>query len=257
MARILIIRTGSTALEVQAAHGDYDRWFADAMADSRPQLDLCDVTREEIPSTEAYSGVIITGSTSAAYRPEPWMERLSAYLKLADGLGHPVLCVCFGAQMLAHARGGRVNLNPAGWEIGGIEVRLTPEAAADPLFGDLPPTMKALATHEDRVEELPPGAVLLAGNDCAPVQAYRVGRRVWGVQFHPEITPSILDILIGLRARELERDAAAHGRDPRGHISHLFATLRDQGAWQGRRILDNFASLCLRPLEATAPGHRA
>jgi len=246
LPRILIVRTGSTALEVQRSHGDYDRWFRDALAGHDLAFDLCDATVSAIPDPSPHAGVIVTGSVKSVLRPEPWMETLGALLRRAEHLGVPFLCVCFGCQMLARASGGRVVQSPTGWEIGAVEVALTTAARLDPLFEGLPTPLAVLATHEDRVETLPPGGVLLAGNDSAPIQAFRAGENVWGVQFHPEAGTGILRELIRLRRERLEADAREHGRAAEGHVERLLAGLERFDPTPSRRLLDNFVRLCLR-----------
>ncbi|HET9482268.1 MAG TPA: type 1 glutamine amidotransferase, partial [Candidatus Polarisedimenticolia bacterium] len=208
------------------------------------EISVCDVTRESIPDVSGFSGVIVTGSTSAVYRHEPWMAPLTGFLREAPHA--PILCVCFGSQLLAQACGGRVVRNPSGWEIGAVEVALTPQATDDPLFGSTAGrSLMVLQTHEDRIEQLPPGAVPLAGNEAVPIQAFRLGNLVWGVQFHPEIATGALARLISLRARLLEQDAREHGRPVDGCVDRLLATLESPGAGEGRRILDAFARFCL------------
>ena len=246
MKRILILRPGRTAVEVSRVHGDYDRWFTDAIATARCAFDVCDVTREEIPPLHQYAGVIVTGAVSAAYRHEPWMTRLITFLSELDVHATPLLGVCFGAQILAAARGGRVILNPQGWEIGGVSIDSSAAALTDPLFPGLPPAFGALATHEDRIEELPAGAVILAGNAHTPIQAFRIGSRVWGVQFHPEATSEVLSILIQLRAEQLARDATTHGKSAQGHVARLLESLQSGNVDQGRTVLDNFITVCLQ-----------
>ena len=81
LPRILIVRTGSTAVEVQRAHGDYDRWFRDALAKHDLAFDLCAATRAPIPDTTSHVGVIVTGSVKSVLRPEPWMDGLAAFLR--------------------------------------------------------------------------------------------------------------------------------------------------------------------------------
>jgi len=116
-------------------------------------------------------------------------------------------------------------------------------------FEGLPSPLPVLATHEDRVESLPTGGVLLAGNDSAPIQAFRVGESVWGVQFHPEATPGILRDLILQRRRVLEEDARAHGLPAEGHVERLLDLLERFEPGPARRMLDNFVRLCLRDRE--------
>jgi len=249
MRRLLILKTGDTARDVAAIHGDYDRWFIDAMPGAGLKPEVVDVTRAGVPERDdggpdGVAGIIVTGSVSAAYRAEPWMPPLERYLRETEAHGRPVLCVCFGAQLLAQARGGQVTLNPAGWEIGSALMTLTGAARHDPLMAGLPRQFRALCTHEDRIARLPAGCELLAGNENSPVQAFRAGSRTWGVQFHPEATAAIIEMLIRLRAAGLTRDAVAQGLPAEGHVDRLVETLRQPGIDQGRGILDNFVRIC-------------
>ncbi|MFQ5846033.1 MAG: gamma-glutamyl-gamma-aminobutyrate hydrolase family protein, partial [Planctomycetota bacterium] len=252
VSRFLIVRTGSTAPRVRAVHGDYDRWFTDALAGRGLTFGVCDATAGAVPPPAGHTGVIITGSTSAAYRREAWMDGLSDLARRAERAGVPVLAVCFAAQWLARARGGHVILNPHGWQIGGVPVELTREGTHDPLFAGLPARLRALATHEDRIERLPPGAVLLASSPHTPVEAFRAGDRLWGVQFHPELSAAIAESLIRMRSGELARDARAHGLDPDRRADGPIETVRHPEAEQARKVLDNFIEVCLRGSPAVA-----
>ncbi len=250
LPRLLIVRSGSTAPEVQKHHGDYDRWFKDALRDHDLAFDLCDATRGAIPDLSAHVGVVVTGSAKSVLRTERWMETsFAALLRGATHLGIPLLAVCFGCQALARFRGGRVALSTSGWEIGSVQVTLTGAGRLDTLFEGLPSPCPVLATHEDRVETLPPGGILLAGNDSAPVQAFRVGESVWGVQFHPEATPAILRELIVLRRERLEDQVRARGRDVAGYVDGLLDRLSWFDPVPARRLLDNFVRVCLRDRE--------
>ena len=130
---------------------------------------------------------------------------------------------------------------------------LTGAGRLDRLFEGLPSPLPVLATHEERVEALPPGAVLLAGNDSAPIQAFRLGDSVWGVQFHPEATAAILRELILLRRAPLEADARAHGRAAEGEVERLLRRLERFDARPARRLLGNFVRACLRDREPGRP----
>ncbi len=101
----------------------------------------------------------------------PWSEVLAAWVAEAVPMGIPVLGVCYGHQLLAHALGGEVDYHPAGPEVGTVPVRLTPAARTDPLFARLPETFYAHATHAQSVLRLPAAAVHLAGNDYEPHHA--------------------------------------------------------------------------------------
>ncbi|MFI5658664.1 type 1 glutamine amidotransferase [Streptomyces sp. NPDC051684] len=116
----------------------------------------------------------------------PWLpaaRRLAA--QALDG-GTPVLGICLGGQLLAQVAGGRVRGSHGRPEYGSTRIRLRPEAADDPLLHGFGGTVPAIERHIDQITELPPGAAWLASTEACPHQAFRVGERAWGVQFHPE-----------------------------------------------------------------------
>ena len=100
----------------------------------------------------------------------------------------PALGICLGAELLAEAAGGRVRPCPP--EFGYYRVAVEPLAALDPLLGGLPSEVEAFQAHGFAVE-LPAEAVTLARSEHA-VQAFRLGERSWGIQFHPEPTLEML-----------------------------------------------------------------
>jgi GMP synthase (glutamine-hydrolysing) len=103
-----------------------------------------------------------------------------------------VLGVCLGAQLLAHALGGRVVRLPRQL-IEWIPIEALPAAAGDPVIGSLPEGAMALHWNEDGIEP-PPGAVeLLRRRPGHTAEAFRVGETAWGVQFHPEVHDEGLD----------------------------------------------------------------
>jgi GMP synthase-like glutamine amidotransferase len=97
--------------------------------------------------------------------------------------GVPVLGICLGGQVLAHALGGRVR--HVGRMVEWRELRKLPAAEADPLFGPLPEPIPALHFNED-VFDAPPGAEVLAGPAPSGTAAFRWRDRAWGVQYHPD-----------------------------------------------------------------------
>jgi GMP synthase (glutamine-hydrolysing) len=133
-------------------------------------------------------GIVVMGGAMGASDDTvaPWLPRLRALLRTALAAEVPVLGVCLGAQLLALAAGGRVQPNPVGPEYGAQLVGKRAAAATDPLFGPLPITPDVIQWHVDAVTSLPPGAVLLASSPTCDVQAFRIGRVAWGIQFHIE-----------------------------------------------------------------------
>ena len=115
----------------------------------------------------------------------PWLRDEDGLIRRWIADGTPFLGVCLGGQLLAKASNARV-----GWarefEIGWHPVRTTEAAADDPIFSRLPPEFVAYQSHYHAFE-VPERAVELARNDVCS-QAFRIGDRAWGLQFHPEVS---------------------------------------------------------------------
>lgn len=150
----------------------------------------------------------------------------------------PVIGVCLGAQLLARAAGARVYPKRPR-EIGLFDIELTEHAAADPLFSVLANPQEVFQWHGDTFD-LPPGAVHLARSKRFEHQAFRLGRRIYALQFHLECTlPTVRNIVEACR-RELaelppEDDFAQF--EPR-----LPAALEHQGQL-ARRMVANWAAM--------------
>ena len=134
MSRVLVVKTGSTLPGIAARRGDFESWIARGMGLAASDIDVIDVTSgAPLPAPGALPGIVVTGSSAMVSAREPWSERAGAWLVDAVGAGTPVLGICYGHQLLAHALGGRVARNPRGREIGTIQLRLAPEAKHDAL----------------------------------------------------------------------------------------------------------------------------
>jgi GMP synthase (glutamine-hydrolysing) len=140
---------------------------------------------------EVGDGLVVLGGHHSVRDDEaaPWLAEVRALLA---EVAVPTLGICLGAQLLAVARGGRVQVDaPPGLEGGVVDVRWRPEAADDPVLGpvaalaDARHSTPALTMHRDAVVDLPARAVWLGSSQVYPYQAFRVGA-AWGVQFHPE-----------------------------------------------------------------------
>ncbi len=227
MQRILVVRTGSPTPEALRRFGDFDEWFERLLA---PEVVVLDAPREgAFPGLERIGGVVVTGSLASVTAPAPWMERIGRWL-LAAGRRLPVLGVCFGHQLLAHALGARVERNPRGPEVGTREVALTDEGRRDPLFAGLESPLLVQESHEDHVPAPPPGATVLARNDHAPVQAFAYGN-IRAVQFHPEFDAARSRVLCAETREGLERARRGLGDEALASIRETPAAERILGNW--------------------------
>jgi GMP synthase-like glutamine amidotransferase len=165
-------------------------WLAAAGA----ELDVRNAeATDPLPELAGYAALLVLGGGMGAYDDgrAPWLPTVRRLLAEAVQAELPTLGVCLGGQLLAAATGGRVRPAELG-EYGAQLVAKRQVAADDPLLRELPITPDVLQWHVDEVSQLPPGAVLLASSPGCEVQAFRVGRLAWGVQFHIETTPDVV-----------------------------------------------------------------
>jgi GMP synthase (glutamine-hydrolysing) len=234
VGRVLVIKTGTTLPVLRPRRGDYEDWIVERLGLPWERIELVVAYEgETLPDPHEPAGVVVTGSSALVSAREPWSERAAAWLREVVATGTPLLGICYGHQLLAHALGGRVGRNPRGREIGTVALELHSAAREDPLLGGLPARFKVQATHVESVLELPPGARLLASSAIDPHQAFACGERAWGVQFHPEFDAEVVRTYLEVRREEIRGE----GIDPES----LERAVEESP--HGRRLLRRFAEL--------------
>jgi GMP synthase-like glutamine amidotransferase len=137
------------------------------------------------PPPDGFDAVFVFGGDQNVGEEleHPWLHDEYDALRRFVEEETPLFGVCLGAQTLAHATGGVAE--PVGETIAGfVATELTAEGLDDPVLGALPARFESFNVNAFRFNP-PPGAVTLA---TGPVtQAYRLGPRAWGTQFHPEV----------------------------------------------------------------------
>lgn len=178
---------------------------------------------EALPEApDAHDGVVILGGEQNALADAtcPWFPNL---LELTRGFAEAdkaVLGICLGAQLVARAFGGE-NILDRPVEFGWRTVRPTGAGRKDPVLAGLGAGSPVFHWHEDTFS-LPPGAVHLAISDMTEYQAFRIGRAVYGIQFHFEADRPLVEqwsaefaqTILGYAPDWPERhriDAARHG----------------------------------------------
>jgi GMP synthase-like glutamine amidotransferase len=166
--------------------------------DAAIDLHRIDVEEREIEPRD-HDLIVSLGSEFAAFDDTiPWIPKEMDLLRRAVDADVPVLGVCFGGQLLARTLGARC------WRSEESEIGWLPVRTTDP---DLVPEGPWFQWHFDTFEP-PAGSRLVADSPVGP-QAYVVGRHL-GTQFHPEVTPEIMDHWVRVYRHELD----AEGVDP-------------------------------------------
>ena len=223
---VLILRTGSKLPRLAPLAGDFDDWVRAGLG---TPAEVCAVHEGAVlPPVEKVGGVVITGSPAMVGDGDAWIADTARWLAAAVAAAVPVLGICFGHQLLAHALGGEVADNPAGVEVGTVIATLSEAGAGDPLLGPGAPAMPVQTSHQQRVMRLPAGAVLLATTAQDPCHAFRYGERAWGVQFHPEFSAEVTRAYVAHYA-EQGRLAAAQRHAPVRDTPVAAAVLRRFG----------------------------
>ncbi|WP_300265699.1 GMP synthase [Microbacterium sp.] len=190
MASILYICVRPERGAADAEHASFLRGLGIAELD---QLDL--VSEPLTPAAlDRHSGFVIGGSpfnvtdavkTPLQERVEADLERVAA--RALDGTA-AALFTCYGIGVVTRMLGGTLTLDhPESTRA--TEIQTTDAAASDPVFGPSAPVLRVFTAHKESAADVPPTATLLATNADCPVQAYRVGDRLYAAQFHPEPTP--------------------------------------------------------------------
>lgn len=201
--------------------------------EAEPQLSGCDAL------------IVLGGPMNVGDQPRyPHLKTELRLLEAALSQGVPVLGICLGAQLLAHALGAAVGRNNRA-ELGWHEVRLRPAGLSDPVLGQLGPAAPIFHWHGDTFG-IPAGADHLAESDLCGHQAFRYGQRAYGLQFHLEVDQPLIERWLRVHKQELEQSegpeaaqairrqtdlwiAAAMARGER-----LFGALLGQYGWQAR-----------------------
>jgi GMP synthase-like glutamine amidotransferase len=169
--------------------------LGDWLREGGAELDIRLPPADQLPENlDDYQGLVVLGGGMSAQddAAHPWLVQVRKLLADAAGHAFPTLAVCLGAQLLTVATGGRVQRGSQGPEVGPGLVSKKDVAWTDPLFADLPLMQDVVQFHSDVIDALPPGAELVASAPRYVNQAFRMNRRVYGIQFHIETTPEVV-----------------------------------------------------------------
>ncbi|MBT8062045.1 MAG: gamma-glutamyl-gamma-aminobutyrate hydrolase family protein, partial [Gammaproteobacteria bacterium] len=179
-----------------------------------------------------YRGLIVLGGPMNVEDRHklPHLQAELQAIRSAVAAGKPVLGICLGAQLLAHALGGDVRPNGQS-ELGWHNVATTEAGASDPVLAPLGRLDKVFQWH-GHTFEVPEGAQLLATGDVCRNQAFRYGENAYGFQFHLEVDGALVNRWLELPGHQPEIAAA--------------------GPASGKAVIRDQTGLFLQPMQAVA-----
>ena len=189
-----------------------------ALAEAGAELDICRPHAGDVlPADDGgHDAIVVMGGPQNACDDDRhgYLPALAALMRRFGDADKSVLGVCLGSQLLARAYGAE-NLIGTAPEFGWCTVALTNEGASDPVLSAAADAFPIFQWHSDTFT-LPEAAVRLATNAAAENQAFRIGRAVYGTQFHFEASRPVVetwaetfpDYISALAPGWLERRAA-------------------------------------------------
>ena len=180
--------------------------------------------------------LLVLGGPMSAREEEryPFLRWEKTIIRAAMEDELPVLGIGLGAQLIASALGAEVYRGSVK-EVGWYPISLNAHGQVDSLLGHLPEKPMVFGWHGDGFD-LPTGALRLASSVYFENQAFRLGKHIYGLQFHLEVTPQMIDCWLDAHAKELARIPYVSPDKVRADTHSYSSTLR----YYGERILSEF-----------------
>ncbi|MCE1271069.1 MAG: type 1 glutamine amidotransferase [Acinetobacter sp.] len=185
---------------------------------------------EALPHIDEVDLLIIMGGTMSVNDEAnyPWLKLEKRWLRRYLSAGKPAIGLCLGGQLIANALGASVSRNQH-QELGWMDVGRVSHVPEN--YFQIPEKINIMQWHSETFE-IPRGGVRLAQNNVCQNQMYQIGRNVLGFQFHPEMTPHALQLLI-----ENEEDSAVFNGQYVQPIAELKKTIKSKFE-QGNQLLN-------------------
>jgi GMP synthase-like glutamine amidotransferase len=162
--------------------------IADALGEAGAEVDSrrADLGAPVPETHRGFDGLVVLGGGQSALddADHPYLPIVARLTKDFGAADKPVLGVCLGAQLVARGHGA-TNILGRPIEFGWHDVRLTAAGKGDPVLSAIDGGAPLFHWHTDTFT-LPDGAVHLASSNMTTIQAFRIGRAVYGIQFHFE-----------------------------------------------------------------------
>lgn len=151
---------------------------------------------DKLPNPEEVDLLILMGGPQSATDLDayPYLKQETIFTRKIIDLNKPVLGICLGAQIIGECLGAKAERSEYK-EIGLYPIHLTTKGLEDPVFRNFPESFDVMHWHGD-MPGLTQDSVLLATSDGCSRQAIRYKDRVYGLQFHLEMTPALVKGMI-------------------------------------------------------------
>jgi len=224
--KIGVLKTDDVREQLVGEFGEYPDMFAELLRAQDPGLEFVtyEVQRGHYPADiDEVDAYLITGSKTGVYEDKPWIPPLMDFVRELHSAQKPTIGICFGHQLIAQALGGKTRKSDKGWGIGvhSYEMQETPGWMSEPRDN-----FSLLVSHQDQVEELPPGARVIASSDFCPMAMVQVDDHMLTFQAHPEFTKPYSKSLMDLRREAFGEDVVTKGKASLENDIHESAVAR-------------------------------
>jgi GMP synthase-like glutamine amidotransferase len=214
-----ILKTDAVRPEWVSEFGEYPDMFERLVlaADPSATFSIWDVEEGVYPSdsdVDTVDGFIITGSKSSAYEDKEWIRNLERLVQELHAKRKKMVGICFGHQVIARALGGTVEKSDKGWGVGVnvYNVSELPVQGDDEVRGAGSGFLKLVASHQDQVTVLPPGARTVVSNDHCENAGFVIGDHVLTLQGHPEFSAEYSEAIMAFRHDMIGAKRVSQGR---------------------------------------------
>lgn len=194
---------------IQKGFADYPKLFGNLL----PTHELVNyyVCDDKFPkSVQEHEAWIITGSKHSVYDDIEWIRKLKDFVRSIAKADKYCIGVCFGHQMLGEALGGKILKSPMGWCVGVHQFEII--ESKDWM---IPESSKAnlLMSCQDQIQVLPPNSKIIARAPKCPVGMIQVGKKMLGIQGHPEFSSEYVKFLMESRINRIDESIIKEGLD--------------------------------------------